>query len=213
MQLTDQIRTLLIADRSRFLAKGLFGQPGDSFSMRIPGQADLLLVRTDDEKPERASIQSPGDDIAGLHARLYGIRPDAGALLIGSTPWSAALAGLDATMPVLFDEQARHLGMVEAPVREGDQAGLEQAISGGANAAIFGERRLCLGVTPERIVFNAELFEKCAKAFVIAQSSGKPIRKIPWWVCLIAGGRLKKDQARAAESLAAGRIPEGMNAY
>ena len=213
MHITDQIRALLLADRKRFLAKGLFGQPGDSFSMRIPGQSDLLLVRADDEKPERASIQSPGDDIAGLHARLYGIRPDAGALLLGSTPWTTALAGLDATIPVLFDEQARHLGNVKAPVRDGDQAGLERAIAGGANVAILGERRLCLGVTPERIVFNAELFEKCAEAFVIAYSSGREIRRIPWWVRMIAGGRMKKDQVRAAESLAEGRIPEGMNAY
>ena len=213
MQIADEIRALLLADRSRFLAKELFGQPGDSFSMRIPGQQELLLVRAGDEKPERASIRSPGDDIAGLHARLYGVRPDAGALLIGSTPWSAALADLDATIPVLFDEQARHLGKVEASVNRKDISGLEGAISRGGNAAIFGDQRLCLGVTPERIVFNAELFEKCAEAFVIAYSSGRKIHRIPWWVRAIAGRRMRKDQVRAAESLAAGRIPEGMNAY
>ena len=98
-------------------------------------------------------------------------------------------------------------------LRAGDIDGLEQAIANGANIAIFGTRRVCLGVTPERIVFNAELFEKCAKAFVIARCSGGTVRRIPWWVRVIAGGRLKKDQARATESLDAGRIPEGMNAY
>lgn len=208
----DRIKTLLLADQARFVAKGLFGNPGDSFSMRIPGQEEFLLILGDDE-PEPFVMSGPGDGTAGLHARLYRARPDAGAILIGTTPWCTALAGLDETIPVLFDEQARHLGRTSAPVREGDFTGLLKAIADGANIAIIGEQRLCLGVTPERIVFNADLFEKCAKAFVIAHSSRGTVCQIPWLVRYIAGGRMKKDQARAAETLAAGRIPEGMNAY
>lgn len=213
MKMKKQIRSLLLEDQERFVRKGLFGSPGDSFSMRIPGQPEFLLVRPESEKPESVPMNCPGNDITGVHARLYRARADAGALLIGNTPWSTALAGIATTIPILFDEQARHIGKVESPLREGDLEGLETAIEGGANIALIGEQRLCLGVTPERIVFNTELFEKCAKAFVIAHSSGQRIRRIPWWVCAIAGGRLKKDQERAAESLAAGRIPEGMNAY
>ena len=209
----EKIRTLLLQDQDRFEAKGLFGEPGDSFSMRIPGQPEFLLVTPDHHKPESVSINCPGSDIPGLHARLYRNRTDAGAVLISGTPWSAALASAGETIPVLFDEQARHLGEVTAPVPEGDLQALETALQGGANIAIVGERRLCLGATPERVVFNAELFEKCAQAFLIALSSGRRIRRSPWLVRVIAGGRLKKDQARAAESLDAGRIPEGMNAY
>jgi len=209
----DRIKTLLLADQARFAAKGLFGNPGDSFSMRIPGLSEFLLIRNTDEKPEHVVMNDPGDGAAGLHARLYRARPDAGALLIGTTPWCTALAGLDETIPVLFDEQARHLGKTGAAVQKGDFSGLENAIADGANIAIIGEQRLCLGVTPERIVFNADLFEKCAKAFVIAHSSGRTVRRIPWLVRRIAAGRMKKDQIRAARTLAAGRIPEGMNAY
>lgn len=209
----EHIRTLLLQDQERFEAKGLFGSPGDSFSMRIPGHPEFLLVTPDHHKPESVSLNCPGRDIPGLHARLYRARADAGALLIGQTPWSAALAGLETPIPILFDEQARHVGRVEAPVEKGDLDGLGNAIAGGANIAIIGEQRLCLGVTPERVVFNAELFEKCAKAYIIALSSQRTLRRIPWWVCQIAIGRMKKDQVRAAESLAAGRIPEGMNAY
>lgn len=208
-----QIKSLLLKDQARFVAKGLFGKPDDSFSIRIPGYAEFLLVRPEQEKPESVSTNCPGEDLPGLHARLYRTRADAGAVLLSTTPWSAALAGTGETIPVLFDEQARHIGQVKAPVRAGDIEGLEKALSGGANIAIIGEQRLCLGVTPERIVLNAELFEKCAKAFVIALSSGRRIRQIPWWVRSIAGSRMKKDQLRAAKCLAAGRIPEGMNAY
>mgnify|MGYP001826297685 FL=1 len=155
----------------------------------------------------------PGDGTPSLHALLYQARPDVGALLLGSTPWCAALAGLDVTIPILFDDQARYVGRMKSSADHGDSAALIDAVSDGANIAIFGQQRLCLGVTPERIVFNAELFEKCAMAFVIAHSSGRPVRRVPWWVQLIAGSRLKRDQKRGAESLAAGHIPEGMNAY
>lgn len=213
MNMNQQIESLLLADMERFVVKGLFGQPDDSFSMRIPGQPVLLLIKAGSKLPETVSIDRPGNSVPGLHARLYQARGDAGAVLISSTPWSAALAGIDTTIPVLFDEQARHIGKVEAPVQQGDVKGLVEALAGGANIAIVGEQRVCLGVTPDRIVFNAELFEKCAKAFVIAYSSGKSIRRIPWWVRYIAGGRLKKDQGRATASLSEGHIPEGMNGY
>lgn len=213
MSMKDKIRDLLLKDQARFIKKGLFGSRGDSFSMRIPGRPEFLLVLPDHIKPESVPTGCTGGDIRGLHARLYRSRTDVGAILISSTPWSSALARENLIIPVLFDEQARHLGEVTAPVKANDHEGLESALAHGANVAIYGDQRLCLGVTPERIVFNAELFEKCAQAFVIARSSGRRIRRIPWWVRSIAVGRLKKDQERAAESLAAGRIPEGMNAY
>ncbi len=65
----------------------------------------------------------------------------------------------------------------------------------------------------DRLVFNTELFEKCAMAFVIAYSSGQRIRTVPAWVRYIASGRLQNDQQKAAECYAQGTIPEGMSAY
>ena len=87
------------------------------------------------------------------------------------------------------------------------------AASRGGNIVIYGDQRLCFGATPDRIVFNAELFEKCARAWIMARSCGGRIRTIPWWVCRIAGRRLAKDRKRAARELEAGQIPEGMNTY
>lgn len=209
----EQIDKLLLKDHERFIAKGLFGHPGDSFSIRVPGESEYLLIQADTGVTETISLREPGDGTPNLHALLYQVRPDVGALLLGSTPWCVALAGLDVTIPILFDDQARYVGSIKSSVNHGDSAALIDAVSDGANIAIFGQQRLCLGVTPERIVFNAELFEKCAMAFVIAHSSGLPVHRVPWWVRLIAGSRLKRDQRRGAESLAAGHIPEGMNAY
>jgi hypothetical protein len=68
-------------------------------------------------------------------------------------------------------------------------------------------------MTCDRAVFNTELFEKCAQAFILAQTTGERINLIPGWVRFIANHRLLKDERLAAECYRAGRIPEVMNAY
>ena len=75
----DLIRHLLLQDQARFVAKGLFGKPDDSFSIRIPGHAEFLLVRPEQEKPESVSTNCPGEDLPGLHALLYRSRVDTGS--------------------------------------------------------------------------------------------------------------------------------------
>jgi hypothetical protein len=208
----NTIKELLLKDHARFLIKGLCGNPDDSFSIRVPGRLEFFMVQGADTWPRHLFMEAC-DGVAALHAQLYRARPDAGAALLSRSPWCTALADLDATIPLLFDEQARHIGKVEASVAAGDLPGLKKAVAGGANVAIVGEQRLCLGVTPERIVLNAELFEKCAKAFVIAHSSGAPVESLPRKSCRFYIQRMLDDQARAAETLASARIPEGMNAY
>jgi hypothetical protein len=68
-------------------------------------------------------------------------------------------------------------------------------------------------MTCERALLNTELYEKCARACVIAKASGLPVGLIPVWVRLIAYRRLRKDERRAAASYRSGCIPEGINAY
>lgn len=209
----DTTIDLLRSDEVRLRAKGLFGDAGDSLSMRIPGREAFLLALPDRADVETVSFEARGQEAAGFHAAIYRSRKDAGAVLIGRTPWSTALSAIGAPIPTLFDEQARHIGSSGKPLRIGRDARGAGAIKDGANVAIYGDQRVCVGTTPSRVVFNAELFEKCAKAFVVAYSSGERIRKVPGWVRYIAGGRMRKDQKRAAESYAAGRIPEGMDGY
>jgi hypothetical protein len=62
-------------------------------------------------------------------------------------------------------------------------------------------------------VLNAELLEKCAKAYVLAAATGQPVPTLPWWVCKIAIGRLHKDQRRAAERFAQALLPEETRGY
>ena len=209
----QQTSELLRNDVARLRAKSLFGQAGDSVSMRIPGRREFLLALPDTDELREVTFDENGNEAASFHAAVYRARADAGAVLIGRTPWSAAVATLGRAVPTLFDEQARHIGKTQDPVHVGRRERAIAALRGGGNVAVYGDQRVCVGTTPDRVVFNADLFEKCAKAFVIAHASGHRIRKVPGWVRYIAGGRLKKDQKRAAETYEAGQIPEGMDAY
>jgi ribulose-5-phosphate 4-epimerase/fuculose-1-phosphate aldolase len=211
--MTQPISKLLQDDVARLRNKSLFGYAGDSVSMRIPGEAKFLLAMPDSDQLREVGFDEKGNEAASFHASVYRARGDAGAVLIGRTPWSVAVATLDVAVPTLFDEQARHIGRTEDPVHVGRRERAIAALRGGGNVALYGDQRICVGTTPDRVVFNADLFEKCAKAFVIAHASGHRIRRVPGWVRYIAGGRLKKDQKRAAETYEAGEIPQGMDAY
>ena len=211
--MTDQAGELLRNDEARLRTKGLFGELGDSLSVRLLGQRQFLLAVPDSEEARKCSFETAGIEGAGLHAAIYRARGDAGAILIGRTRWSSALATIGARVPTLFDEQARHIGKSEKPILAGSPERLLSALRGGANIAIYGDQRVCIGTTPERLVLNAELFQKCAEAFVIGHASGHRIRHVPRWVQYIASRRLRTDQKRAAQSYDAGRMPTGMNAY
>ncbi|MBT8470448.1 MAG: hypothetical protein KJN97_17010 [Deltaproteobacteria bacterium] len=211
--MTDETIEELTSAQARLRAETLFGGPGDSLSLRIPGREEFLFVTPERSDPMTFRFHTTGPEAAELHAKIYRSRGDAGGVLIGQTPWSVALASIGARIPTLFDEQARHIGSAGKPIAMGRRERLLRALEGGSNVAIYGERRICIGSTPSRVVFNAELFEKCAYAFVIAHAGGDRVRKLPGWVRYIAGARLRRDQRRAASSYAAGRIPEGMDAY
>lgn len=211
--MNNEIIEFLRKDKTRFQTKGLFGDERDSLSIRIPGRDELVLTTPNNDTIRTVGFEVKTNDAAGLHAAIYRARPDAGAILVGRTRWSGAIPTIGTAVPTLYDEQARHIGKTARPVAAGKQRRLLRALKDGANIAIYGEQRVCIGTTPDRVVFNAELFEKCAKAYVVAKASGQRIQKVPKWVQLIAGARLHKDQKRAAESYEAGRIPEGMDAY
>jgi ribulose-5-phosphate 4-epimerase/fuculose-1-phosphate aldolase len=156
------------------------------------------------------------EGLNGLHASIYEERPDVGAVAISSPRGARLLARYGGLLPPLFDEQVRQLGSSVGPLPEQEKTHrdmVRKAFRRGANAALLGERLLCLGMTCERVLFNSELYEKCAQAYVIARASGNRIGSIPVWVRLIANRRLLKDERRAAANYRNGQIPEGINAY
>lgn len=151
------------------------------------------------------------------HAFIYRLRPDVGAIVIGGGPFGTLLHEFGGVLPMVFDEQARHLGRMRAPVKRGLGRMLEhelaRALGGGANAVIVEGVPVRLGATCQRMVLNAELFEKCAKAFVLATATGSRVTRIPWWVTKIANGRLQNVERRAALSFAEGKLPDEAAGY
>ena len=212
------LATLLIDARRRLAGKGLFPATGASLSVRLPQAPQLLIVFGLDgtTQARRCSPLAPHEALAGdpaaLHAAIYALRPDVGAIVLGGAAFGQALAALDGTMPLLFDEQARHLGPMGAPAAPRVSA-LATALRAGGNTVLVDGVPVCLGTTVQRMVFNAELFEKCAKAWVLAASTGQAVSRLPWWVGRIATGRLKKDQRRAAQRFERGLLPEDVRGY
>jgi hypothetical protein len=195
----------------RLSEKRLLNAANDAVSVLMPG-SERMLFRGQGDAAARELPLSGLTGTAGLHGQVYRLRADAGALASISTATSAALAGSGVRVPIVFDEQARHIGEAwrNAPPTE-----LAAALASGANAGLVSGQLLLIGVTPSRMIFNAELFEKCAHAYLLARGAapGRKTHLVPWWVCLIAGRRLRRDQANAARCHAAGRAAPELVAY
>ena len=217
-----QIETQCLEACWRLAGKGFLHTSGDSFSMRIPGSMEMILVSGLEDWRQlgladlhSASLYS-NNGLSRLHALIYRVRADAGAVAISSPKGARLLASLGGLLPAIFDEQVRHIGSSVGPLLDQEYADGEmvrKTFRRGANAALLGERLLCLGMTCERAVFNTELYEKCAQAYVIAKASGNRISFIPMWVRLIANRRLLRDERQAAASYRKSCFPQGLNAY
>ncbi|WJN60167.1 hypothetical protein [Pseudomonas sp. SO81] len=199
----------LLQASQRLAAKGLFNDAGDSLSLLLPGSGRILL-QVYGEAPREVELGHGDAGVAGMHAWLYRLRGDIGAAALLSPRWSLQLQQLGEAMPSVFDEQARHIGRSWAPASSEQ---LPKQLASGGNAGPLDGRLLALGVTRNRMLFNAELFEKCAMAYVLARLGGERVKRVPWWVRLIAGRRLRQDQARAASSHAAGQQAAELGAY
>jgi ribulose-5-phosphate 4-epimerase/fuculose-1-phosphate aldolase len=217
-----QIQTQLLEACRRLAGKGLLHTAADSFSMRIPASLEMIVAsgnadwsRITATDLREVSLLSK-ERVDGIHTSIYRMRGDVGAVAITSPRGVRLLAGCGGMLPPVFDEQVRHIGLPVGPldyVQSADAEALRKTFARGANASLLGGQLLCLGMTCERVLLNTELYEKCARAYVIAKASGRRIGAIPLWVRLIANQRLMKDERRAEASYRSGRIPEGINSY
>lgn len=209
--------------RERLAAKRLLIGEGASLALRIPGSTAMWFGRADDDEPrridridriDRTEHEDRGMRDVELHAAVLAAREDACAIAFGGGRFGAMLADFGGAMPGVFDEQVRHLGLMPAPIMDaGKLEAIGPALARGGNVLIVGGRPLVLGTTPMRLGLNAELFEKCATAYVLAAATGGPVRPLPWIVRHVANGRLLKDERRARERVRAGLLPEEAKGY
>ena len=208
------LATALRSAHERLGRQGLLAGPGASLSLRLPAEEAMLFLAAAGETQDRHEFGSAcqGTPAVGLHANIYRIRPDVGAILLGGGYFSCALAHFGGTLPTVFDEQARHLGITRAVVNA-TPATLRGVLRYGGNSLLVGSLPVCLGVNCLRLTLNVELLEKCAKAYVLAKAAGDGVKPLPWWVRRIANGRLLRDERRAAHRFARGLIPEEARGY
>ena len=207
--------THLLSDvRVRLHDRHLLGSDG-SVSLRLPGEASMVWCASEGGAPQTMAMhQAQGD--AALHAAVYLARADVGAVALGGGAFMRVLGALGGELPQVFDEQARHLGRTARPlpaVNGNVVSDARRCLATGGNLWICAQRPLVLGTTAQRLVLNAELAEKCAKAYALAAGTGASVDTLPWWVCRIANGRLRKDQRHAVEHFARGELPEESVGY
>jgi hypothetical protein len=207
--LQRQWQTLL----PRLRDKQLMLDSDASLSLRLPGTEAMWFGTAAQDLPARHLLQGthPALDGPSLHAAIYQRRADVGAIVTGGGRFGQCLADFGGALPQLFDEQARHIGGMGHPASS--LASLERSLAAGGNALMVRGQPVCLGITGTRLALNAELFEKCAKAYVLAAATAQGTRPLPWLVRFIANGRLRKDQRRAASRFGLGLLPQESTGY
>lgn len=216
----------------RLDSKGLLQKHKADLSFRLPGKGSFLLMHRTEGKQskletEEFSIENPTAflklnskseerlAVIRFHASFYSLRPDVGAIVCFQPVWSSLLNTLDHPLPLVFDEQCRQLGapVEKIPKRIDGSVEAGPIVLSGANAFLQDKGVVITSVTRDKAIYNCELIEKCSKAYLLAHSTGSPIRRIPWWVRLIAKSRLIKDERKASAAYSRGETPTGFKAY
>ncbi len=218
--------------RHRLLSRGLMPSSGDSLSLRLPGENAMWWGTAEAVQPRRVGL-SPADvgdvgdvgevaDVPGVtgaagaatpsvHRQVYEWREDACAMLLGGGAFGRQLPHFGGWMPSVFDEQIRQLGAMGPACSE--LSALQRSLVAGGNAAVLDGQVLLLGMTASRLALNAELFEKCAKAYVCAVAGGGRVKPLPWLVRRIANGRLMKEERAARVRVRSGLRPAETRGY
>ncbi|BAL94460.1 hypothetical protein [Rubrivivax gelatinosus] len=207
MELDDLLMATWLPLRERLVGKRLMNGAGAALSLRIPGGSTMWHGAAGDAAPRRVDWR---DETAIPAAAVFAARQDVCAVLHGGGLYGPQLAGFGGRMPGVFDEQVRHLGLMAAARGSSNWVA---TLAKGGNAALHDGLPLVLGMTGARLALNAELFEKCAKAYVLALGAGGQVRPLPWIVRHVANGRLMRDEKRARERVAQGLLPEESKGY
>jgi len=210
----ETLNAAMHSARERLARQNLLACDNASLSVRLPGEQAMLFLPAEAHAERRYEFMSVPASmrVTALHADIYRLRPDVGAILVGGGFFAGSLNNFGGALPTLFDEQARHLGIMRAT---SSAAGMDlrEVLREGGNGLLVDALPICLGVNCARMIFNAELLEKCAKAYVLATAAGGSVKPLPWWVRHIANRRLLRDERQAAKRFARGLVPEEARGY
>ena len=199
--MTDQIRDLkeqLCWASQEIYQRGLVNIGEGNISVRVNGKKEMIITpsRNDYRKPvieDMVHLTLSGKIIEGnkkpssesyLHRVFYNARPNASCIIHTHSPYTSSLSIQHKGIPVIFEEMLIFLGG-SVPCAKYALAGTaklgKNAIQamGKQNAVIMANHgSLVVGKTMEYCVNTAQLVEKMAKIYVLANFS-PDIKKIP----------------------------------
>jgi L-ribulose-5-phosphate 4-epimerase len=217
MEAFEVAKQQIVETAQELVRKGYLMATGGNISMRIPKQNcfaitpsnyDYLKMTPNDvcvldidlnqlEGQLKPSVES------SMHGAVYQVRPDVNAIVHTHQVYTSALTLIKAPIPALFDEQARFLGRsVEiipyAPSGTGFLKNtVAKHVQNHNNAFMLQNHgALVFGHDMERAVYNVEILEKCAWAYLLAICTERKISKIPLAVREVAFAKLRKDQKK-----------------
>ena len=211
----------IVETAQKLSAEGLLMATGGNLSVRSVDKNAFAITPSDrnylEMKPEDICIlnfdteQLEGDYKPSveskMHAAIYNERKDVKAIIHTHQAIASALTLIKAPIPALFDEQVRFLGrsveiipyapsgtgmlvkQVAKHVRNHNNAFLMQ----NHGALVFGD-------SMERAIENAQILEKCAKAYLLSLLSERKINQLPLPIREIVFQMLRKDQKLAEVS-------------
>jgi len=213
----DQARQQVLETSQLLAQKGYLIATGGNLSVRVQGENvfavtpsnyDYMKMVPEDvcvldlEGQVLAGARKPSVE-SGMHAAIYRARPDVNAIAHTHQVYASALALIDASIPALFDEQARFLGRTVkiipyAPSGTGMLKNtIARRIRDHNNAYLLQNHgALCLGGDVEQAAHNVEILEKCALAYLLALCTGRKVSRIPLAVREIAFSKLRADQKK-----------------
>ncbi len=209
MSVQEQQLAMWQSIRERLGGKHLQAQGSAAISTRVPGTSQFWFAASEAATPTLVTLGADGASaIQQLHAQVYAARADISAIASGCGRYGRHLLEVSGELPNVFDEQVRHLSKLMPSATP-----WKTQLASGSNILSHNGELLLLGMTGARLMLNAELFEKCAHAYVLAAATGKRIAQLPWLVRHFATRRLRKDQQRATARMAQGLLAEESKGY
>ncbi len=211
------VKRQVVTTCQALVEKGIFKGTGGNLSLRVPDQPafaitpsnyDYMQMTPDDvcildEQAKTLEGKMKPSVESGMHAAVYQNRPDVNAVIHTHQVYASALALIKAPIPALFDEQVRFLGRSVEIIPYAPSGtpflknNVKSKIRNGHNAYILQNHGvLVLGTDVERAIFNLELVEKCALAYLLALCTERPVTRIPLAIREIAFAKLREDEKR-----------------
>jgi L-fuculose-phosphate aldolase len=211
----DNYKNQVIAISRKMVEKGFLIGTGGNVSVRIPAESRMAITPSNFDYMKMTPMDicildwnlnqiegcRPPSVESGMHAGIYENRADVHVVIHTHQVSASAVALTNRSIPYLFDEQVRFLGPSIDLVSYG-LSGTEhlkqnvvRKLSNHCNAYILKNHgALTLGPDPERAMFNVEILEKCAAAFLLAYYTGERLTRIPPEIRDLLFSKLRSDQ-------------------